>query len=277
MNKLELEKFTQHLRLRGLSKSTIKSYLYYNKNFLKLANKSPREVGSDDIKNYLEKLVTKDNASTSTMNSAYSALKSYYSLLYKRKFFVDLPRAKKAKKLPVVLSKNEIGKMLKLTKNAKHKCIIAMLYGCGLRISEIIKLRIKDLCLEREVILVRAAKGKKDRYVAMPKKLIDDLAMQVGSKNMGEYLFSGRLCSRCLSTMGVYKIVKQAVKRAGIKKDVSPHTLRHSFATHLLEGGVSIRYIQKLLGHTRLETTQIYTKVASNNLNEISSPLDSLV
>lgn len=265
--------FIQFLRLKGYSKRTIKAYLHYNKNFLKLANKSSRSVTKNDIAKYLDYLALNLNFSASSFNLAYSALKSYYGYQYHRKFFIDLPRAKKDKKLPIVLSHQEILRMISVVKNPKHKTILSLLYGCGLRVSELVNIRIKDIDLERKMLIVFSGKGRKDRYVPLPEKLIAVLAVQSMLKNSYDYLFTGRNQAR-LSTMSVSLIVNYASEKAGIKKNISPHVFRHSFATHLLENGTDIRYIQSLLGHSRLETTQIYTKVAKNKLGTIKSPLD---
>jgi integrase/recombinase XerD len=266
--------FIQYLRLKNYSKKTIEAYLYYNKNFLKLANKSPRDVNKNDIGNYLDYLALQLNSSASTLNLAYSALKSYYAIQYKRKFFVDLPRAKADKTLPVVLSHQEIMNMINLTGNSKHKTILSLLYGCGLRVSEVVNIKMSDISLERKMLKVSLGKGKKDRYVSIPEKLIAVLAAQSTLKSQDDYLFTGGGDRSKLTTMSVSLIVKQAAIRAGVKSDISPHTMRHSFATHLLEAGTNLRYIQTLLGHARLETTQVYTKVADNKLKEIVSPLD---
>ena len=264
--------YSRYLRLKGYSRRTQETYLYYNKNFLKLANKSPRDINQEDVKLYLDYLALNCNSSSSTLNLAYSALKSYYSGTYKRKFFVDLPRSKKAKKLPVVLSRDEIGKMIAHTTNPKHRTMVEILYACGLRVSELVNIKIKDIDIDRKMLHIREAKGGKDRYVPLPKKLQSVIKAQQSLKEPGEYLFTSRQRSK-MATMSISKVVAQAARRVGIIKSVSPHTLRHSFATHMLENGVNLRYIQSMLGHARLETTQIYTKVAVNKFNEISDLL----
>ena len=224
------------------------------------------------MRNYLEQLAD-GGSSASTINCAYSALKFYFEKILRRKFFVNIPRAKKEKKLPVVLSRDEIHKMIKAIKNPKHKCILSLLYGSGLRVSEIVKIKMEDIDLNRKMLHIREAKGSKDRYSVLPEKLIDILDGQKNIKDFSDYLFTGYDNRSPLTKMTVHKIVKQAAELAGINKNVSAHTLRHSFATHLLEDGTSVRYIQELLGHARLETTQIYTKVTNLNLRNIKSPL----
>ncbi|MFA5211351.1 MAG: site-specific tyrosine recombinase/integron integrase [Patescibacteria group bacterium] len=267
-----INKFIQEMKLRGFSQKTIKSYSYYIREILNKSNKNARSINLEDIKKYLENLIEKEKSS-STINIAYSAFKLYFGSILQRKFFINLPRVKKEKKLPIVLSKQEINKIIEETQNLKHFCILSLLYGCGLRVSEVVNLKIKDIDFERNLIYIRQAKGSKDRVVFLPKKLFSILQKQKEIKKVDDFLFTNNKNSR-LTTMTIQKIVKQAFLRSKINKNVSPHTFRHSFATHLLENGVDIRYIQELLGHTNLKTTQIYTHVAKNNLNNIKSPLD---
>jgi len=243
---------------------------------LNFASKSPKEITNEDIKRYLESLSNKE-VSNATLNLAINALNFYYTQVLKRKFFFDIKHPKKEKRLPVVLTKNEIRRMLEVTKNLKHKLLMEIMYASGLRVSEVIKLKISDIDLEEGIIRVNLGKGKKDRQTILSKRAIEDLKTFVGTKkDNNQYLFTGAQNKGHLSTRSAQKIVLQTAKLAGIKKDVSCHSLRHSFATHLLEKGVDIRYIQKLLGHRRLETTQIYTQVSTQKLKEIESPLDDL-
>lgn len=268
----KMDNFIQYLKIRKLSKRTIEAYAYYNKEFLNFARKSQKSITQRDILNYLEKLADRD-MSESTMNLAYSALKCYYGRIYKRKFFINLPRAKKSKKLPEVLSAGEVRSMIDGVENLKHKCILSALYGCGLRVSEAIKIKMDDIDCERGMLTVRQAKGKKDRYTILPRKITGTLKTQKELKGGNDYLFTGRNGGH-ITAASVDKIVKTAARKAGIKKNISAHSLRHSFATHLLEDGTDIRYIQALLGHARLETTQVYTKVTNPALKKIKSPLD---
>lgn len=267
-----IKKLEQEMKLRGFSRKTCQSYLHYTSEVLRFASCSPREIKTKDVRDYLEYLVD-SGKSASTLNTVYSALKFYFEGVMKRKFFVNLPRAKNKKRLPVVLSKNEINKMLEVTKNPKHHCMLSLLYGCGLRISELVDLKMLNIDLDRRMLRVYRGKGDKDRYVVLPEKLVLILEKQKEMKNIDDYLFTNNREGK-MSTRSIDKIVKKAVNLAGIQKIVSAHTLRHSFATHLLENGTDIRYIQELLGHARLETTQIYTHVANKNLADIKSPLD---
>lgn len=263
----------RELRIRGFSQKTVKSYSLYNRLFLEFIKKSPKEVKNEDIRKYLEYLKNK-NSANSTLNVAINALKFYYSQILKRRFFFDVRHAKKSNYLPVVLSREEIKKMISVTVNQKHKFLISLMYAAGLRVSEAIKIKIHDIDLDRKMIRVYQGKGQKDRYTILAEKLLPTLRQQMKLKQPNDYLFIGAGGDGHLTMMSAEKIVKKAARLAGIYKNVSCHTLRHSFATHLLEQGIDIRYIQELLGHKNLETTQIYTKVTSQNLKNIKSPLD---
>lgn len=263
----------QEMKLRGFSQKTIKSYIHYINEVLRFASIGPREIKTTDIRDYLEFLFA-SGKSASTLNTAYSALKFYFESVMKRGFFVNIPRAKNKKRLPTVLSKLEINKMLEMTINPKHHCIISIMYGCGLRVSEVVGIRMLDIDLDRKMLRVYRGKGDKDRYVVLPEKIMLVLRKQMKLKQKNDFLFTNFQNGK-MSTRSIDKIVKSAVRLTNINKSVSCHTLRHSFATHLLENGTDIRYIQALLGHARLETTQIYTHVANSSLAEILSPLDT--
>jgi len=265
-------KLRQEMKLLQLSEKTVKSYLHYISSFLTESRKSPREASTQDIRGYLEKMAN-CGVSASTLNTAYSALKFYFGRILHRKFFLALPRAKKVKSLPTVLSKEEVERMIGVMENKKHKCIISLLYGTGVRVGELVRIKMSSIDLDRMVLLVFRGKGMKDRVVILPNKLRETLLIQSRLKLPGDYLFTNGRGSR-LTEKTIEKVVKQAAEKADIRKHVSPHTFRHTFATHLLENGTDIRYIQELLGHARLQTTQIYTKVAVNNLQKIKSPLD---
>jgi len=272
-----LENLKQELRIRNYSTKTIKSYVHQNEEFLRFCQKDPREVNTSDIKNYLDYLMP--IKSSSSVAVAYNALQFYYKKIWKRSFFLNIKQPKKNKYLPVVLSKEEVSKMIKVMINPKHNCIVSLLYGTGVRVSELTHIKMRDIDLDRMMLRVFQGKGKKDRMVMLPGKLKNILAIQAKLKKANDFLFTngrGSGGSR-LTEATIQKIVAQAADRAGIKKNVSPHTLRHSFATHLLENGTDIRYIQELLGHAKLQTTQIYTHVANSNLQSIKSPLDQIV
>lgn len=265
--------FTQEMKLRGFSNKTIKSYVHYTRECLRFARVGASEVTAKIVRDYLEYLAD-SGKSASTLNVAYSSLDLYFGKILHRKFFATIPRAKKTKQLPVVLSKQEIHTMLKVTTNKKHNFIISLFYGTGLRLEELQYIKMKDIDLDRKTIHVTHGKGKKQRLAIIPTKCIHIFELQKKLKLPSDYLFTSHQ-GNIMNKRSLQKIVSDSAKKAGVMKKVSPHTLRHSFATHLLENGTDIRYIQELLGHARLETTQIYTHVAHTNLAIIVSPLDT--
>lgn len=265
------DRLLQELKLRHYSKNTIDSYLHYNQELLYFCKKSPREMTTQDIKDYLGYL--SDSKSSSTVSVALNAIQFYYKSVWQRQLFITIHHPKKAKPLPIILSKEEITRMITETNNPKHKCIISMLYGTGMRVGELVRLRMDRIDLDRKIISIVAGKGNKDRIVIIPKSLLEILLNQKRMKKQCDYLFTNGRRSR-LTERTIQNIIGGRARASGIAKNVTPHTLRHSFATHLLENGTDIRYIQALLGHAKLETTQIYTHVARNQLEKIISPLD---
>jgi len=265
-------KLNQEMKLRKFSQKTIDSYQYYITALLKYSSKNPKTVNTEDIRGYLEYLADK-NSSASTLNCAYSAFKLYFEKILCRRFFTHIPRAKSSKTLPETLTKEEVKKILGTIQNVKHKLLLGLMYSSGLRVSEVVNCKVKDLDFEGKLMRVRLAKGAKDRTTILSEKVCAVLQKYVKNKNTADYVFEsdrgGKLTERTAQ-----KVFTDALQKSGIKKPATCHSLRHSFATHLLEAGTSIRYIQELLGHARLETTQIYTKVANNNLQNIKSPLD---
>jgi integrase/recombinase XerD len=262
----------QEMKLRRFSPRTVKSYLYYITTALKHANKSPREINSQDLRSYLEKLFD-DGRSASTLNTAYSALQFYFEKILRRKFFMSIPRAKIPKKLPEVFSKEEVRKILNTIQNVKHKLMMGLMYSSGLRVSEAVSVKVKNFDFSGKLLFVRGAKGAKDRTTILSEKIAGALEKYVKNKKSDDYVFESARDSK-LTERTAQKVFSEALKNSGVKKCASCHSLRHSFATHLLESGTDIRYIQALLGHAKLETTQIYTKVAKNNLQNIKNPLD---
>jgi len=262
--------------VRKYSRRTIKLYLHYNEELLKFSNKTPYQISNDDVRDYLYYLSEKKNASASTLNIVINALKFYYGEVLKREFVYEITRPKKDKKLPVVLSPEEVSGILSSVNNIKHKLILMLIYSAGLRVSEVVKLKPEDIDAERKLIHIKGAKGRKDRYT-----MLSDVAMKTLREYQRKYklqtwLFLGQRKDKHISIRTVQAIFEQARDKAGIGKDVTVHSLRHSFATHLLENGVDLRYIQELLGHKHSKTTEIYTHVSNKNLREIKSPLDML-
>ncbi len=271
----ELKRLENELRLRGFSQHTINSYVYWNKEFLKFAKKKPEEVSEDDIKSYLAAKIS-SNVSPKSLVLIKAALKFFYDEVL-GKAIVKLKTPKVPRKLPTVLTKEEIKALIKACKNRKHKLILMLLYSSGLRLSELINLKVGDLELDERIGWVRGGKGKKDRIFLISEKLAKILKKYIekNRKKRDDYLFAGR--NGKISARAVQKVVKLASKKAGIEKRVSPHTLRHSFATHLLEDGIDIRRIQELLGHANLSTTQIYAHVSREELKKIKNPLDRII
>ena len=262
-----LVKLDEELRLRGYSSKTKKNYMTFVKLYLQSSRVS-RFPGSyeDYINNAREFLLQYSDKSRATMRSAYFALKFFFENILGAEFKEKLPIAKKALKLPVVLSKDESKRMINSTHNLQHKLIMMFMYYAGLRLDEVVHIKWQDIDLERKVIHVKKAKGDRHRIVFLHTQLEDAMKL-FGIKNSGLVFQSknGAYCKRTVQVM-----VKKCSKRAKIKKNVTPHTLRHSFATHLLESGADIRYIQQLLGHKDLKTTQIYTHIANRDINRLA-------
>jgi len=267
LNKLEIE-----LKLRGFSKRTIETYLFWNRKFLENVKKDPENVTEDDIKNYISNKMS-EKLSSKSIVLIKAALRFFYDEILKKNI-VNLKSPKILKKLPVVLTKEEVKKLIDSVENEKHKLIIKLLYSSGLRLGELTNLKIGDLELDENIGWVRSGKGGKDRIFILSKKLVSELGNFTKNMNGNNFLFAGR--NGKMSERNVQKIVILAASRAGIEKQVHPHTLRHSFATHLLESGENIRKIQELLGHSDLSTTQIYTHISTDELKKVKNPLDDL-
>jgi len=270
----ELEMLKVELDYRGFSNKTKKSYTFFVRDFLKYIKKEPSDINKDDIKNYISHLITKKGYTNITANLAISSLKFFFSKVLEKTICDKIERPKREKNLPSVLSKEEVKRIIDSGNNIKHKLVLKCLYGMGLRVSELIDLKVNDLEFDRNMAKISSGKGNKQRYVMLSGILKSDLMKYIELQKPEKYLFSGRKGK--YSVKSIQKIFENAAKKAKIKKKASCHTLRHSFATHLLENGTDIRYIQKLLGHSRLQTTQIYTHVADSKLKNIKSPLDDL-
>lgn len=269
-----LKKVETELKISKNSEHTIRNYLSANSKLLRFIGKSPEEINQDDIKSFMaDNLASK---SSSSIILFLSALKFAHSNIFQRDPTINIKRPKKERKIPAVLTKEEVKAVINTINAKKSKLMISLMYACGFRVSELVNLKVKDINFEEKTGYIRHGKGKKDRIFNIPETLIKALEKQVQHQleNNQEYLFTGNKGS--LSTRNIQKIVKKAAEKAGIKKDVHPHTLRHSFATHLLENGIDIRIIQELLGHSDLNTTQLYAHVSSEQLKKIKSPLDDL-
>ncbi|MFH1335438.1 MAG: site-specific tyrosine recombinase/integron integrase [Candidatus Zixiibacteriota bacterium] len=278
MNSLDynFEDLRRELVSRKYSYKTVKGYIYYNRDFLNFIGKKPSEINDSDIKDYLLYLAEEKQSATSTLNQAINALKFYYGTMLKKRFVYEVKRPRKDKKLPVVLSKEEVAKILSSVDNIKHKAILMLVYSAGLRVGEVVKLKPEDIDSNRMLINIRGAKGRKDRYTMLSETALEVLRQYWREYKPGKWLFEGARKDRYISTRTVQHILEHACVRVNIRKDISVRTLRHSFATHLLESGVDLRYIQELLGHANSKTTEIYTHVSTKSLGKIRSPLDCL-
>lgn len=260
------------------SESTKATYINYFGDYIRyFSGRILAEITTDEINNYLLDLIRNKKISASQQNQRINSIKFFYEkVLGREKQYFKIQRPKKEQKLPEVLSKEEIMALIESTSNKKHKAIISLLYSGGLRRGELIKLKWEDIERDRGLIRIRQGKGNKDRYTLLSKITLNHLLLYYKEYKTKEYIFENPNNGGKYSAESVGEVVKTAAIKAGIKKRVYPHILRHSFATHLLEKGVNLRYIQESLGHNDPRTTQIYSKVTQSSLGKISSPLDDL-
>ncbi len=275
------ETVRRELRLRNYSHRTIKAYLSCLRSFVKfIFPRHPRVVSQQEIRAFLYFMLEERKLTPGTVNQVINALRFLYVELYKQPLMIgDLPRPMQEHKLPDVLNEAETRRLFMSVDNLKHRTMLMLAYASGLRVSELVQLRVEDIDAQRGVIHIRRAKGKRDRYTVLPDSLRSQLSAYWKIYNLGRsgWLFPGQTPSHHLSIRSIQAVLERAVKTAKISKPVSMHTLRHSFATHLLEHGTDIRYIQALLGHQSVRTTEIYTHVSNRALESIRSPLDLLV
>ncbi|MBI1770016.1 MAG: site-specific integrase [Bacteroidetes bacterium] len=272
-----LRMMEQKLHLKGYSKNTAKTYREQFKLFLRFFSPaSPAELGEQDIRNYLLYLVEKKKVSKSTQGQAINAIKFFYErILNQERKVYYLERPLREKTLPTVLNESEVVSIFKATANAKHRLMLMLIYSAGLRRSELLNLKRGDVDLERNIVFVRGGKGRKDRQSILARSLNSIIAEYFITYKPSQWLFEG-IDGAQYSASSLQQILRRAVSKAGVLKDVHLHTLRHSFATHLLESGTSTRYIQVLLGHESPKTTELYTQVSRVALDRIKSPLDNL-
>lgn len=267
----------EQLVLKSYSHNTIRLYLSEFKHLLKLLDDyDVRHLDPKRLKDYFLFCLKNENMSEQKINGKINAIKFYFEqVLHRPKMFFDIPRPKKPKKLPKMLSKSEIKKLFNVTTNLKHKLALQLSYGMGLRVSEVINLKIKDIDSKRMTVHIRAGKGKKDRYVPLPKSVLPALREYYIAYRPSDFLFEGQYGGQ-YARSSLQQVFKRAMNKANINKDIGIHGLRHSYATHLLESGADMRFIQELLGHHSIKTTQIYTMVSPRSKSKIVSPLDSL-
>ncbi len=263
-----LIKLRQELEIRNFSRKTIKSYMYHVESFLRYSQ--DRGLNENIVRDYIQNQLGKCNPSSVSLK--LSTIKFFFENVLHQE--LNLPTIKKNKTIPEILTIEEVRALIENTPNIKHKLIIKMLYGCGLRNGEIINLKKEDLNFNEGLIHVHLAKGKKDRFVKIPESMKLDLE-NFAKEDDSNILFNSNRGGE-LTTKTIQLVLKNGAKKAGIKKRVYPHLLRHSFATHLLEQGTDLRIIQKLLGHSDIKTTQIYTQISQASIKNVKSPLDNI-
>ncbi|MCD2260194.1 site-specific tyrosine recombinase/integron integrase [Psychroserpens luteolus] len=268
------ESFLDKLEIKRYANNTVRTYVSCFERFINYyPDKNIESLNETDVREYLRVLI-QNNRSNSYINQSINSIKFYYEIvLGMPNRFYKIERPRKEKKLPTVLSPSEAKALINATNNIKHRCIVSLLYSAGLRRSELINLKPIDIDSKRMLIKVNDAKGKKDRLTLLAQSTLKDLRLYYKEFRPKNYLFEGQKNEK-YSTTSIAKIIANAVTKTRIKKHVTAHTLRHSFATHLLENGTDLRYIQLLLGHSSTKTTEIYTHVASNNFISIKNPLD---
>ncbi len=265
----EVEQLRTELKLRGFSPLTARNYGFFVDKFLKHSGKTALEVTQEDARMYLSDLF--DTKSKNTIMLAAAALKFFFLNIIKKEF-ADIKIPKKDRRLPEVLNKEEVRTLIDSADTLKSRLIISLLYSSGLRVSELVNLKVGDVNMQEKTGWVRKGKGSKDRLFTLSGGLITDLGAYLQGRSY-TYVFSK---DKPLTTRNIQKIIKGTKQRAGLSKKVTPHTLRHSFATHLLEYGTDIRLIQAMLGHASLSTTQVYTHVSSEQIRKVQNPLDAL-
>ena len=271
IREINLYEMERELRIRNYSYKTVKSYMGALRQFEKFAGDRFLFPNEDVIKNFLM-LKKGQDCSPKTLNVMIAAIKFYCKEVLRIPLVLNLKFAKRAQKIPVVLSREEILDIIRTTYNLKHRLLLSLAYGGGLRVSEMVNLKIQDIHFNENLLYVRAGKGNKDRVTLFPETIKEDLREFIYEKSSRNYVFPNPH-NKKLTTRTLQKIFKSALNRAGITQPATFHSLRHSFATHLLENGTDIRFVQELLGHSNIRTTQIYTKVSTHCLRLIKSPL----
>jgi site-specific recombinase XerD len=266
---------TEDLRIRNYAASTIEVYLDQVSRFARFFGRSPERLGPEDIRSYQVHLVEERKVSWSSLNLAVCALRFLYRVTLGKDWAIQhIPFAKRERKLPVILSRDEVARLLRAVDNRKHRTMLMAAYGCGLRCSEVVALRVGDIDSCRMVVHVRAGKGRKDRYVPLPPALLKALRRYWQVYRPEDALFPGREGRAPMKSRTFGKVCAQARSRARLRKGVSVHGLRHAFATHHLEAGTDLRTLQLILGHRSLRTTSVYLHVSTGAMGHARSPLD---
>jgi integrase/recombinase XerD len=269
--------YQDELKLKGYSTSTQKTYTTEFAQLLcKLGLRTADTLTYEELRRYFKYCIDKEGISTNQYNSRINAVKFYYEQVLKREKFTEyIPRQQKPHILPKVIAEEDIQKLLQSLSNGKHYLMLCLCYGMGLRVSEVVNLKVTDIDSKRMQVLIEAAKGKKDRYVNLPQSIVTSLRAYYLQYKPTLYLFEGQYGGK-YSTRSAQSVFKQAMDKAGINKKAGIHSLRHSFATHLLEHGTDISLIQQLLGHNDIKTTLLYTHVSKKELHKVKSALDRI-
>jgi site-specific recombinase XerD len=278
INQSAVLKMVELLKLKGYSDSTIRTYQNEFIQFLMaLRNYFVDDCDAEKVRSYILYCHERLKLSENTIHSRLNALKFYFEQVSHREkmFFREIPRPKKHLQLPKTIHANEIKKIFSAATNLKHNTILKLCYGMGLRVSEIVNIKISDIDSQNMQVFIERGKGKKDRYVNLPQSILEQLQTYYKEYQPKKYLFEGQASGQ-YSIRSVQQVFRNALQKAGINKQAGIHSLRHSYATHLLELGTDIRFIQELLGHRDLKTTLIYTEVTNKNIRNIISPLDNL-
>lgn len=273
-----MHKMETYMVYRRYSKVSIKSYLSSVRTFLyRTGVDDLSKISVDNLQEYIREQRKKNQASASWQNILISAIKLFYQSNEMRLFRIEkVQRPKKGRRLPETLSEVEVLNLLRSTKNKKHYCLLSLIYSGGLRIGETLNLRIEHISMDDHIIYIKSGKGDRDRCVPLSKKIKTIIQRYLEAYKPKRFLFEGQIIGKKYSAGSAQKVLKRSVALAGIKKNVTLHTLRHSYATHLLERGIGLRYIQEILGHKSPKTTMIYTHVSGKKLREIKSPLDDM-
>jgi site-specific recombinase XerD len=277
INLPHLQLYIEEIQLKGYSSNTLQTYrnefgsfLYY------LKERNVQTVEVEEIRTYILHCLNELKLTENTVHSKLNAIKFYFEQVLKReRFMIEIPRPKKPLQLPKTIHQTDVKKIFEVTKNLKHNTMLKLCYGMGLRVSEIVNIKITDIDSKNMQVFIEKAKGKKDRYANLPESLLEQLRNYFKEYQPKEYLFEGQF-GGSYSVRSVQQVFKNALKTAKVNKEVGIHSLRHSFATHLLENGTDIRFIQDLLGHNDIKTTLIYTSVTDLSLKKIKSPLDDI-
>lgn len=274
-NNLAFEKMKQMMELRGFAASTQKTYMMHLRQFTNHFSISFSDMDYDHVRDFLHHAISIRKLSCEYVNSCYSAIRFLYEAVFERDWNMKhIPRIKKKRKFPEVLSKDEILKIINSLDNLKHKAMLVTAYSAGLRVSDVANLKIIDVDSNNMQLFIRQSKGNKDRYALLSKTNLDILRRYYKEFKPKEWLFPGQNPSLPISTRTIQHVFNDAKNRAGIHKKVSPHTLRHSFATHLIEQGANLLTVKDLMGHDSIETTILYIHLARRDVLGVSSPID---